>query len=355
MQKESLYDILHVEKNATIKEIKKGYKRIALKYHPDTVASSNDLEEKAQAEREMIKINVAKDILLDPELKAEYDQKLEKPDTEEIGPLFEIKYQGDDGEIEIDWEIDKSSEDIESINLQNIDTTYDRAATRSQYQTQVSMPNIPPQYGPIANLQYQIHQRPQFILCPRCGTKNQVGIPLCYVCKYDILRYYQRPIVLDRIADPTHPGPAPGNGPAIALSPDGLIECPKCGTKNQITRGHCFSCFANLPKLQQQFTYPQQNAVQQPSSPPSYPPQRSSLNHCPKCKAENQIYREVCYKCNTRLLFIQTPIQIQTVEASSTSDKDPKIWGEIDCPHCGTKTSTDSGYCYSCYKNLEFA
>lgn len=62
------YKILGVKKDATIEEIKKAYKKLAFKYHPDR--NYDNLEE---AEAMMKKINVAYDVLSDENKRAEYD------------------------------------------------------------------------------------------------------------------------------------------------------------------------------------------------------------------------------------------------------------------------------------------
>ena len=64
-----LYEILGVNKNATDDEIKKAYKKLAKKYHPDL--NPNDKE---TAEKKMKELNVAYDILKDPQKRAQYDQ-----------------------------------------------------------------------------------------------------------------------------------------------------------------------------------------------------------------------------------------------------------------------------------------
>ena len=64
-----LYEILGVNKNATDDEIKKAYKKLAKKYHPDL-----NPDDKEAAERKMKELNVAYDILKDPQKRAQYDQ-----------------------------------------------------------------------------------------------------------------------------------------------------------------------------------------------------------------------------------------------------------------------------------------
>ncbi|OUY06661.1 DnaJ C-terminal domain-containing protein [Acinetobacter populi] len=69
---ENYYQTLGVDRHASAEEIKKSYRKLARKYHPD-VSKEADAEEKMQA------INVAYDTLNNPEKKAEYDQMLDNP------------------------------------------------------------------------------------------------------------------------------------------------------------------------------------------------------------------------------------------------------------------------------------
>lgn len=66
------YDILGVSKNASDDEIKKAYKKLAIKWHPDRWANKSE-SEKANAENMFKEINEANDCLSDPEKRKHYD------------------------------------------------------------------------------------------------------------------------------------------------------------------------------------------------------------------------------------------------------------------------------------------
>ncbi|GAB4459156.1 MAG: DnaJ C-terminal domain-containing protein [Anaerolineae bacterium] len=68
MEYKDYYKILGVDKNATEKEIKAAYRKLARKYHPDV--NPND----AQAEARFKEINEANEVLSDPKKRAKYDQ-----------------------------------------------------------------------------------------------------------------------------------------------------------------------------------------------------------------------------------------------------------------------------------------
>lgn len=63
----SLYDTLEVNENASNDEIKKAYRRLARKYHPD-------INKDAGAEEKFKEINAAYEVLSDENKKAQYDR-----------------------------------------------------------------------------------------------------------------------------------------------------------------------------------------------------------------------------------------------------------------------------------------
>ena len=67
-EKRDYYEVLGVDKNASEDEIKRAYKKLARKYHPDMNPGDKEAEEKFK------EINEANEVLSDPEKKANYDQ-----------------------------------------------------------------------------------------------------------------------------------------------------------------------------------------------------------------------------------------------------------------------------------------
>jgi molecular chaperone DnaJ len=68
MSKRDYYEVLGVSKSADDKEIKKAYRRVAMKYHPDRNPDDPDADEKFKEATE------AYDVLMDDEKRAAYDR-----------------------------------------------------------------------------------------------------------------------------------------------------------------------------------------------------------------------------------------------------------------------------------------
>ena len=68
MAKRDYYKVLDVPRTATEAEIKKAYRRLAMKYHPDRNPNDRDAEESFKEAKE------ACEVLTDPHKRAAYDQ-----------------------------------------------------------------------------------------------------------------------------------------------------------------------------------------------------------------------------------------------------------------------------------------
>ena len=68
MNKRDYYEVLGVSKSATADEIKKAYRKLAIKYHPDKNPDDKEAEEKFKEAAE------AYDVLSNPDKRSRYDQ-----------------------------------------------------------------------------------------------------------------------------------------------------------------------------------------------------------------------------------------------------------------------------------------
>lgn len=82
-QRKDYYKILGLSRSATEDEVKKAYRKLALKHHPDRHSNASE-EEKAEAERKFKEIGEAYSILSDPKKKMRYDSGQDLEDS--LGP-----------------------------------------------------------------------------------------------------------------------------------------------------------------------------------------------------------------------------------------------------------------------------
>lgn len=87
------YNILGVSKNASLDDIKKAYKKLALKYHPDRNTDQN----KETAQKKFVEINEAYEVLSDEDKRKVYDQFGEEGLKAGIDPNQAQAYTSDFG------------------------------------------------------------------------------------------------------------------------------------------------------------------------------------------------------------------------------------------------------------------
>ena len=86
------YKILEIDKNATHDEIRRAYRRLSMKWHPDKNREDPSAEEK------MKQIGIAYSVLSDPEKKGNYDREKERVDVSYVNlpDLFKV-FMGQSG------------------------------------------------------------------------------------------------------------------------------------------------------------------------------------------------------------------------------------------------------------------
>jgi DnaJ-class molecular chaperone len=125
-----LYEILGVEKTATLAEIKRAFRKKALLYHPD---KNNDKLEWAR--QEFNKVSHAYHILADPKKREDYDANpfnYDNPDSwgsyfEEFFRSFKENFYGLEDEDEITWEeLKEAYSEIKGFVEENVGYYYSR-------------------------------------------------------------------------------------------------------------------------------------------------------------------------------------------------------------------------------------
>src|SRR5690554_8156381 len=92
------YNILGVDRNASPEEIKKAYRKLARKMHPDL--NPNDKE----AQKKFQELNEANEVLSDPEMRAKYDKYGENWKHGEVYEKARQHYVGQQDELRGDQE-----------------------------------------------------------------------------------------------------------------------------------------------------------------------------------------------------------------------------------------------------------
>lgn len=79
-ESDNAYEILGVPRKADVPTIRKAFKKLAIKYHPD----ARPAQEKEYAAKVFAKINLAHEMLRDPDKRAKYDAALDRGITPEL-------------------------------------------------------------------------------------------------------------------------------------------------------------------------------------------------------------------------------------------------------------------------------
>ena len=75
--KRDYYEVLGIQKGASYSEIKKAYRKAAMKYHPDKFSNASE-KEKKEAEEKFKEVNEAYQVLSDEQKKAQYSRNIGK-------------------------------------------------------------------------------------------------------------------------------------------------------------------------------------------------------------------------------------------------------------------------------------
>ncbi len=169
------YDILGVPRNASDKEIRQAYRRLARKYHPDVNPGDKAAEEKFK------EINAAYEVLSDPEKRRKYDKygdrwqyadQIEEMQRRAGGRGFRF---GEGGPFEFDLG------DLGDFGFGGIFDLFRRGRGRMRpadltYNVEVSLQEA---YTGATRLLQLTVQEP----CATCGGAGEIAGAICHVCQ----------------------------------------------------------------------------------------------------------------------------------------------------------------------------
>lgn len=130
------YDIIGVPSDASVEDIKKVYRKLALKYHPD-MAKANGIDSK-QAEERFKEISEAYSVLSDPDKRQSYDQSKNEPFYQHFGTVDPSGFRMDVDPFEIFRHFFEESGEVNSF--ESINTDFSPFSQRNSRQTRRVFP-----------------------------------------------------------------------------------------------------------------------------------------------------------------------------------------------------------------------
>ena len=325
----------------------------------------------------MIKLNNAKDTLLDPVKRSEYDVILNEsrvevcisPDDSAVETssktleVFEIEdepsidYEGYKIEFELDDdpEVTLGSEVIDDTDIAFVvepekdagldsddsGTLHPVAAADGQIFTEDS---IEPSGG----------DKQVFAFCPNCGTENAEKADYCNKCNIRLIYFRQ-----------SEPDGTISSGPDHGLdtsqeytqpSEGSIIACPNCGARNHRNSEYCYFCNVNLRYYRGRVVSPRpmpQDGLES-QIPREYPPppREEDLRACPNCGAGNLEGSTFCRICQTELKLLEKTRAAQGMHGEYGAETESAYSSLVVCPNCGAGNFRDSPNCHFCHASL---
>ena len=230
MSKQDYYETLEVAKGATVEEIKKSYRRLAMKYHPDRNQGN------AEAEAKFKEINEAYEILKDDQKRAAYDR------------YGHAAFEQGGGANPFDFNFGSGFGDIFSEVFSDFmggGRRSNRASAGSdgedlRYDLEISLEDA------FNGLEKEI-SFPTEKVCDKCngfGTKDGKEPPVCPTCRGSGRVHRQHGFMIMETVCPD----CGGRGYVIRQqrTPFGVMQtqqpCSRCGGKGKLVKNPCKVC-----------------------------------------------------------------------------------------------------------------
>ncbi len=183
MRFQDYYKVLGVERGASADEIKRAYRALALRWHPDRHGQNE--AERSQAEAEFKRVNEAYEVLSDAEKRARYDQLGSHQEGEEFSAPAGARTMSPEEFEELFGGAGGFSEFFERMFGENVRRDFGGRAQRhgrfrhrgADIEAELALP-----------LTAAVERRPStlrvpgFAACPTCGGVGHVGERVCPAC-----------------------------------------------------------------------------------------------------------------------------------------------------------------------------
>lgn len=181
-QRKDYYKILGIPKEASLKEIKKAYRRLAKLYHPDLHPNDREKEEL------FLLIKEAYEVLSDPDKRQDYDLS-QQPTSREAIDFFETtfvtadkKKRGEDIIKEIEVSPEQAGQEIKILVSRMVICPVCKGERTFQSQWKV----CPTCHG-LGRIKKRkstiFSEEVTFQTCPKCGGKGEVPSEPCSLCQ----------------------------------------------------------------------------------------------------------------------------------------------------------------------------
>ncbi len=166
MREKDYYAILGVPRNATQEEIKKAYRRLALKYHPDRNPGNPEAEEKFK------EISEAYEVLSDPQKRAIYD-------SQGLSGLHRTGFRGFEDVEDIFSAFSDLFEEFFGFSFREKKGRRPRPGADLSYEISLTLEEV--FRGKEAEITLERYERCE--ACKGSGTAPGAGPQYCHVCK----------------------------------------------------------------------------------------------------------------------------------------------------------------------------
>ncbi len=225
MEEKDYYKILNVKKDATPDEIKKAYRALAKKYHPDL-----NKENKKEAEKKFKEISEAYEILIDPEKRKLYDTYGYEGVSQQFGQggftWKDFSHAGDVFDILNEFFGSSrfgNSSFFDGFFNGGFQTSTQKGFSRERLKGKDIKINLKLTLeemflGTTKSLKYTRYE-----ICKACNGKGGTNLTICPDCKGTGERRYRKQSIF---------------GTMIQVS-----TCPTCGGTGKIVENKCKECF----------------------------------------------------------------------------------------------------------------